>query len=95
MILAVSNNPFRAHPVGNKPRVNPGICIAPWGGSEVKLCSCPQCGGTQFKDHNAIEQLIEDIAPVRPHVTRLTTYHATCVGCGQSVRSQLEGPRIK
>jgi transposase len=55
---------------------------------EVKLCSCPQCGGSQFKDQNAIEQLIEDIPPVRPHVTRLTTYHATCVGCGQSVRSQ-------
>jgi transposase len=55
---------------------------------EVQLCSCPKCGGTQFKDQNAIEQLIEDIAPVRPHVTRLTTYHATCVGCGQSVRSQ-------
>ena len=47
---------------------------------EVKLCSCPQCGGSQFKDHNAIEQLIEDIRG-SPHVTRLTTYHATCVGC--------------
>src|ERR1700724_835905 len=55
---------------------------------EVQLCSCPHCGGTQFKDQNAVEQLIEDIPPVRPHVTRLTTYHATCVGCGQSVRSQ-------
>ena len=47
---------------------------------EVGLCSCPHCGGTQFKDQNAIEQLIEDIPPVRPHVTRLTTYQATCVG---------------
>jgi transposase len=55
---------------------------------EVQLCSCPKCGGTQFKDQNTIEQLIEDIPPVRPHVTRLTTYHATCVGCGQSIRSQ-------
>ena len=55
---------------------------------EVGLCSCPHCGGTQFKDQNAIEQLIEDILPVRPHVTRLTTYHATCVGCGESVRSK-------
>jgi transposase len=55
---------------------------------EVGLCSCPYCGGTQFKDQNAIEQLIEDIPPVRPHVTRLTTYQATCVGCGQSVRSK-------
>jgi transposase len=55
---------------------------------EVELCSCPHCGGTQFKDQNAIEQLIEDILPVRPHVTRLTTYQGTCVGCGQSVRSK-------
>jgi len=55
---------------------------------EVGLCSCPHCGGTQFKDQNAIEQLIEDILPVRPHVTRLTTYQGTCVGCGQSVRSK-------
>jgi transposase len=55
---------------------------------EVGLCSCPHCGGTQFKDQNAIEQLIEDIPPVRPHVTRLTTYQGTCVGCGQSVRSK-------
>ena len=55
---------------------------------EVELCSCPHCGGTQFKDQDAIEQLIEDIPPVRPHVTRLTTYQGTCVGCGQSVRSK-------
>src|ERR1700719_1894446 len=55
---------------------------------EVQLCSCPHCGGTQFKDQHALEQLIEDIPPVRPHVTRLTTYQGTCVGCGQSVRSK-------
>src|SRR6516162_10945040 len=55
---------------------------------EVQLCSCPYCGGTQFKNHNVIEQLIEDIPPLRPHVTRLTTYQGTCVGCGQSVRSK-------
>ena len=45
---------------------------------EVQLCSCPHCGGSQFKDPHTIEQLIEDIPPVRPHVTRLTTYQATC-----------------
>ena len=55
---------------------------------EVQLCSCPHCGGAQFKDQHAIEQLIEDIPPVRPHVTRLTIYQGTCVGCGQSVRSK-------
>jgi transposase len=55
---------------------------------EVQLCSCPHCGGTQFKDHTAVEQLIEDIPSLRPYVTRLTTYQGTCVGCGQSVRSK-------
>jgi transposase len=55
---------------------------------EVQLCSCPHCGGSQFKDPHTIEQLIEDIPPVRPHVTRLTTYQATCVKCAQRVRSQ-------
>jgi hypothetical protein len=49
---------------------------------EVQLCSCPHCGGTQFEDQNAIEQLIEDIPSLRPSVTRLTTYQGTCVGCG-------------
>jgi hypothetical protein len=43
---------------------------------EVQLCSCPHCGGTQFKDHHASQQLMEEIPPVRPRVTRLTTYHA-------------------
>ena len=55
---------------------------------EVQLCSCPHCGGAQFKDQHTIEQLIKDIPPVRPHVTRLTTYQATCVQCGQGVRSE-------
>ena len=55
---------------------------------EVQLRSCPHCGGIQFKDQHAIEQLIEDIPSLGPHVTRLTTYQGTCVGCGQSVRSK-------
>jgi hypothetical protein len=54
---------------------------------EVELCACRYCGSRQFKDPHTIEQLIEDIPPVYPRVTRLTTYQATCVGCGQSVRS--------
>ena len=54
---------------------------------EVELCACPHCGGRQFMDQSQIQQTIEDIPPVRPRVTRLTTYEATCVRCGQSVRS--------
>ena len=34
----------------------------------------------QFKDHHAIEQLIEDLPSLRPYVTRLPTYQGTCVG---------------
>jgi len=54
---------------------------------EVALCVCPHCGGRYFIDQSQIEQTIEDIPPVRPWVTRLTTYEATCMQCGQSVRS--------
>src|SRR5215831_17268005 len=54
---------------------------------EVQLCACPHCGGRQFIDQSQLQQFIEDIPPVRPHVTRLTTYEATCVQCGQHVRS--------
>jgi len=54
---------------------------------EVELCACPHCGGREFIDQSQIEQFIEDIPPVRPRVTRLRTYEATCAGCGQSVRS--------
>jgi len=55
--------------------------------TEVELCACPHCGGRQFIDQSQIEQTIEDIPPVRPRVTRLTTYEATCVRCARSVRS--------
>jgi transposase len=54
---------------------------------EAKLCACPHCGAGEFIDQSQIEQFIEDTPPVRPHVTRLTTYEATCVRCGQNVRS--------
>jgi transposase len=54
---------------------------------EVELCACPHCGARDFIDQSQIEQFIEDTPPVRPHVTHLTTYEATCVRCGQHVRS--------
>jgi transposase len=54
---------------------------------EAQLCACPHCGATEFMDPSRIEQFIEDIPPVRPQVTRLTTYEATCAHCGQHVRS--------
>jgi transposase len=55
---------------------------------EAPLCACPHCGATEFIDPSRIEQFIEDIPAVRPHVTRLTTYQATCTRCGRHVRSR-------
>jgi hypothetical protein len=51
----------------------------------VPLEQCPTCGGALL-DVQPCEQYIEDIPPVRPHVTKLTTYVGTCPGCGE-VRS--------
>ena len=54
---------------------------------EAQLCACPHCGARDFIAQSRIEQFIEDIPLVRPHVTRLITYQATCARCGQNVRS--------
>jgi transposase len=52
---------------------------------EMRLDQCPQCGGP-ITGVQRCEQYIEDLPPVRPRVTRLTTYVATCRCCGE-VRS--------
>ncbi len=52
---------------------------------EMRLDQCPQCGGP-LTDVQPCEQYIEDLPPVRPHVTKLTTYVGTCPCCGE-VRS--------
>lgn len=52
---------------------------------EMRLDECPQCGGP-ITAVQRCEQYIEDIPPVRPHVTKLTTYVGTCRCCGE-VRS--------
>src|ERR1700720_3752779 len=33
---------------------------------EVELCSCPHCGGQQFRDQSQSEQFIEELPPLRP-----------------------------
>jgi transposase len=43
---------------------------------------CGQCGG-HLGDRQPLVQYIEEIPPVRPQVTRLTTWRATCARCGQ------------
>lgn len=48
----------------------------------VPLPACPQCGGA-ISDRTPILQYIEEIPPLRPTVTRLTTWKARCPQCGE------------
>ena len=48
---------------------------------EVPLPCCPKCGGT-IHDVHPVEQIIEEIPPVRPVVYKIVTYRATCERCG-------------
>ncbi len=54
---------------------------------EEPLKRCDHCNSQSFVGVKEVEQFIEDIPPVRPHVTRLVTYHGTCAGCGAKVSS--------
>ena len=49
--------------------------------AHVPLPCCPDCGGavTQVRP---IEQVIEEIPPVRPRVTRVVTHQGRCARCG-------------
>jgi transposase len=48
----------------------------------VPLEACPRCGGL-VANCLPVEQYIEEIPPVRPHVIKLTTYHGWCGACGE------------
>jgi len=48
---------------------------------EVPLEHCPKCGG-EVQDVKPVEQYIEDLPEVRPHVTQLITYKGRCRRCG-------------
>lgn len=52
----------------------------------VPLPCCPKCGGT-ISDVHRVEQIIEEIPPVKPVVYKIVTYRATCQRCGD-VRSR-------
>ena len=54
--------------------------------ADVPLNGCPDCGGP-VDDVQPSEQFIEEIPPVRPHVTRIVTYQGICPQCGP-VRSE-------
>jgi transposase len=49
---------------------------------EVLLEACPRCHGP-VQDLQRREQFIEDLPPIRPHVSRLVTYTGTCPQCGE------------
>src|SRR5262245_49401688 len=49
---------------------------------EVPLVGCPHCSGP-VTDVQPVEQFIEEIPPVRAHVTRLVTYRGCCAACGE------------
>lgn len=48
---------------------------------EMPLDNCPKCKGP-VTDIERIEQVIEEIPPVRPYVTRLIIYRGRCSACG-------------
>jgi len=48
----------------------------------VPLPCCPKCGGAIHGAH-PVEQIIEEIPPVRPAVYKIVTYRATCDRCGE------------
>lgn len=47
---------------------------------------CPHCAQT-LSMVQPVEQWIEDLPPVRPHVTKVTTYEGHCLHCQRMVRS--------
>ena len=51
---------------------------------DVPLKACPHCGGP-VRDKRQLVQYIEEIPPVRPEVTRLTTEEGWCDHCQQQV----------
>jgi transposase len=52
---------------------------------DVPLDACPHCGGRVY-GVTRVDQFIEDIPRIRPHVTHLRTYEGACPRCGE-VRS--------
>ena len=49
---------------------------------EEPLAACPHCGGA-VHDRSPLTQYIEELPPVRPVVTRLTTWKGVCPQCGE------------
>jgi transposase len=76
--------PDKHKPAGRKPG-HPGSCRKEPDHIdqtiELPLSSCPHCSGP-LTDIERMEQIIEEIPPVRPHVVKIITYHGLCAACG-------------
>jgi hypothetical protein len=81
--------PEQQKPPGRKPG-HPGSCReVPQHideTAEVPLEKCPNCGGA-VTDCRRLEQVIEEIPPLKPRVVRVITYSGRCRHCGE-VRSR-------
>ena len=49
---------------------------------EVPLEGCPRCGGA-VEEIRRVEQVIEEIPPMRPQVVKVVTYEGVCRRCGE------------
>jgi transposase len=54
---------------------------------DVPLGGCPHCGG-DVDEHGTDEQYVDDVQPVRPHVTKYVNHHGRCKRCGRRVDSR-------
>ena len=76
--------PDKQKPPGRKPG-HPGCCRREPDHIdetiEMPLDKCPKCSGP-VTHIERIEQIIEEIPPVRPRVVKLITYHGRCCRCG-------------
>jgi transposase len=52
----------------------------------LEATKCPKCE-CPLDERQPLTQIIEEIPPIRPEVTRLTTWQSTCPCCGETVRS--------
>ena len=57
---------------------------------EVPLACCPDCAGA-LEMVTPIEQFIEELPVVRPHVTRLRAYEGRCPGCRRALPGVFAG----
>jgi len=82
--------PAEQHKKPGRPVGHIGVCRQPPPvvdhHEDVPLPCCPKCGGPIHGVH-PVEQILEEIPPVRPVVYKIVTYRATCARCGE-VRSR-------